>query len=620
LALALLLATWPWLIERALAPPAEWRLASASFATTVDDPDARPVALPHRWHGPAAAAAGTSSAADCGECRTAWYRFDLGAAAPARAQPQALWLTDVGRNAAAYLNGRLLGSGGRFSDPAARLGAQSMWLPVPPQAWNDDTNRLYLLVKVDRARFGHLGAPALGPEAALQTRERWRSALLLTMPQVLATGAAMLGLVMAVLWAYRRPEADYGALAAVLLAWALHHFSAAVTEPPLADIAWDAWLGASFALVAAALGWLALRLGRRSRSAALVLACLAVLSVACAAAAPLEATGAAIDATRSVLLLAAAGAGLAIAAAGWAPTDGRLLAPGALFALTAATAALWPWVATAAPAQPPVLALPFAMALLGGALGWLLLLRFVHTLDAAELLAADLEALVRERTAELSAQFERVRELERRETIAAERERLMRDMHDGVGGHLVSILAMIEAGAGAPAQRPAELATAVRDALDDMRLMIDSLEPVDDDLNAVLAMFHDRLAPRLRAAGVALHWEVELLPQVSGLTPARVLHVLRILQEAVTNAVRHGQASNIGIRAAVAGDSLRITISDDGKGFDPPSVRRGRGLVNLHRRATEVGASLQLESTPGRGASVELRLQTAPPSATVSPS
>jgi signal transduction histidine kinase len=615
--LALLLASWPWMLERLLAPPAEWRLSSASFASTVDDPLARMVRLPHRWLG---ATVGAGVAADCAACRTAWYRFDLGAAAAARSEPQALWLTDVGSNAAAYLNGRLLGSGGRFSDPAARLGVHSLWLPVPQQAWNDGDNRLYLLVKAERGRFGHLGAPALGPEAELQARERWRSALMLTLPQVLATAAAMLGLVMALLWAYRRREADYGALAAVLLAWAAQHFSAAVVEPPLGDAAWDAWLGASFALFVAALGWFAWRQARvrvqprAAGGAALIGALGFPLVVALAAAAPLEPSGLAIDAMRSVLMAFAALAGAALVVAGWSSADGRLLVPGALLALTTAAAALWPWLAAQPPAAAPVLALPWAMAVFAGSLGWLLLLRFVHTLDAAELLAEDLEALVRERTTELQAQFERVRELERREAIAAERERLMRDMHDGVGGHLVSMLAMIEAADSGSARGPQALATAVRDALDDMRLMIDSLEPVDDDLNAVLAMFHDRLAPRLRAAGVALHWEVELLPQVAGLTPARVLHVLRILQEAVTNAVRHGRAKGLRLDAAGGERGVHIELTDDGAGFDPACTGSGRGLNNMRRRAALAGAALQIDAAPGRGTRVrlELPLQAAP--------
>jgi signal transduction histidine kinase len=247
---------------------------------------------------------------------------------------------------------------------------------------------------------------------------------------------------------------------------------------------------------------------------------------------------------------------------------------------------------------------PIAVPILLGVAGWLLLLRFVETLNAVELLNIDLETMVQSRTAELRSQFERVRELERERTIAAERERLMRDMHDGVGGHLVSMLAMLEAGH----RQPVELATTVRDALNDMRLMIDSLEPVDDDLNAVLAMFRDRLVPRLRAAQVDLHWDVELLPALPGLTPARVLHVLRMLQEAVTNAIRHGHARTLWIDAVAATDGVRIRVRDDGGGFDPLAAAGGRGLANLRRRAAEVGAALDIESAPGQGTTVSLLL------------
>jgi signal transduction histidine kinase len=157
-------------------------------------------------------------------------------------------------------------------------------------------------------------------------------------------------------------------------------------------------------------------------------------------------------------------------------------------------------------------------------------------------------------------------------------------------------------------RRPGELATVVRDALDDMRLMIDSLDPVDDDLNAVLAMFHDRLAPRLRASNVELHWNVELLPAVPGLTPARVLHVLRILQEAVTNALRHGRARTLWISASSGEEGVTIRVRDDGRGFEPGAAGGGRGLRNLQRRAAEIGAVLAIDSAPGRGATVAVTL------------
>jgi signal transduction histidine kinase len=205
-------------------------------------------------------------------------------------------------------------------------------------------------------------------------------------------------------------------------------------------------------------------------------------------------------------------------------------------------------------------------------------------------------------------QFARVRELERSQVVADERERLMRDMHDGVGGNLVSLLAMIEGGRSEPAQ----LSRAVHDALDDMRLMVDSLEPVDDDLNAVLASFHDRLAPRLQAAQVQLHAAVELLPPVPGLTPARVLHILRMLQEAVGNALRHGQAHTLWIEARALADGVQLSVRDDGCGFDPAQARPGRGLKNLRRRSEAVGASLHIDSLPGAGCRIAWVLPLAP--------
>ena len=237
-----------------------------------------------------------------------------------------------------------------------------------------------------------------------------------------------------------------------------------------------------------------------------------------------------------------------------------------------------------------------------------MLLRFVQTLNAVELLNIDLEGMVQARTAELQEQFQRVRELERREAIANERERLMRDMHDGVGGHLVSVLAMIEA----DRRRPGELAEVVRHALEDMRLLVDSLEPVDDDLNAVLAMWHDRLAPRLRVAGVHLQWDVELLPPVPGLSPARVLHLLRILQEAVSNALRHGHARTLALEAASSEGVVRIRLQDSGSGFDTGASHSGRGLKNMRRRAGAAGASLDIRSAPGQGTSVTLGLPLTP--------
>ncbi len=81
------------------------------------------------------------------------------------------------------------------------------------------------------------------------------------------------------------------------------------------------------------------------------------------------------------------------------------------------------------------------------------------------------------------------------------------------------------------------------------------------------------------------------------------------MREAVSNAVRHGRAKRIAVRAARADDRLALSISDDGGGFSPDSAGgAGRGLGNMQARAVALGGELQVESAPGRGTRIVLVL------------
>jgi signal transduction histidine kinase len=587
--------------EQAAAPPAAWRITQAAAGAVLDDDRLLPQALPHRWRDDAAAGSGPA---------TRWYRLQR-PLAQAPDEAQAVYLPSLRDNAAAYLNGRFLGQGGPFADPVARLGARPLWLPAPAALWQAGDNRLYLLLKADPAWRGQLPALAVGPEAVLQPAWQTREALAVTLPQLLATAAGVLALTLGVLAAYRRRERAYAWLALAAAAAAAAAYVGGAVEAPLALPAWDllaaGLTGVSLAALGALVPWLVpvsrstLLPGHRlavSMAGSGLLLVPGLLMVATAVAGP--------DAAGGCIQLALLGGGLWLARRAWCAVDAPLLAAAAFTvpALLLDGLRLPPMGAWSLAGAEPLPLQPYALALLLGTAAWRLLLRFVETLNAVELLNIDLEALVQARTAELQMQFERVRELERRQVVADERERLMRDMHDGVGGHLVSVLAMIEGGRSAPAQ----LSRAVRDALDDMRLMIDSLEPVDDDLNAVLASFHDRLAPRLQAAQVQLHAQVELLPPVPGLTPARVLHILRMLQEAVGNALRHGQARTLWIEARAKAGDVHLSVRDDGCGFDPAQARPGRGLKNLRRRSEAVGARLHIDSRPGAGCRIAWEL------------
>ena len=156
--------------------------------------------------------------------------------------------------------------------------------------------------------------------------------------------------------------------------------------------------------------------------------------------------------------------------------------------------------------------------------------------------------------------------------------------------------------------RPSDVTEALRGALADMRSVIDSLDPKVSDLGALLGIFRSRVDPLLRARDVKLLWRVGELPADTSLGAEGFLNVLRILQEAVHNAVTHGAAREIALATRCEADAIVISVSDDGPGFDVGAVAAGRGLGNMRRRASAVGAEVDVARVEPHGTRVELRL------------
>lgn len=234
----------------------------------------------------------------------------------------------------------------------------------------------------------------------------------------------------------------------------------------------------------------------------------------------------------------------------------------------------------------------YAVPLLLAMQGLVLVNRFVQALRAGEHFTSELEARVQAKSRELERRHEEIQQLERERTLALERERLMRDMHDGAGGHLVSSLALLKSkGIDDP-----DLAAALTGALTDLRLMIDSLDPVDDDLNAVLGMLRDRMQPILKGSGLRVTWQIERLPALPDLGPHLVLQILRILQEALTNVIRHAAARHLTVSARFDPSlrSARLCVQDDGRGLE--GAGSGRGLKNMRTRTGRLGATLRISS------------------------
>ncbi|RYF65532.1 MAG: sensor histidine kinase, partial [Comamonadaceae bacterium] len=262
--------------------------------------------------------------------------------------------------------------------------------------------------------------------------------------------------------------------------------------------------------------------------------------------------------------------------------------------------------------------LPVAMMLFVLLMGWLILSRYARQSSAYQRLSSSLDEKVHQRERELAVSYALLQQEHAQHAALQERQRIMRDIHDGVGAQLVGLLSLIGKGRSSQAQ----LREHANAALDELRMAVDAMQPVDGDLTTVLATLRYRLQPRLAATGIQVDWQVQELPTLESLTPHLVLQIQRILLEAFTNVLRHAQASTVRVSARhEAGPGspphLLLEIADNGVGMnDPARERGGQGLANMRARAQAIGAMLEITAAPGQGTCVRVALPVAPSPAT----
>lgn len=193
--------------------------------------------------------------------------------------------------------------------------------------------------------------------------------------------------------------------------------------------------------------------------------------------------------------------------------------------------------------------------------------------------------------------------------VLEERRRMARDLHDGLAQELAFISGQTARLATAEAAPPilGQVSAAADRALGEARRAIAALtRPLDEPLEAVLAEVADEVAAR---SGL----EVEF--QSSGhveVPPATREELARVVREALTNAARHSRASHVRVTVS-NGQGLRVSIADDGVGFDPAQVRApgrygGFGLKSMRERIAGLGGSLRIGSAPGAGTEIEVFL------------
>lgn len=204
---------------------------------------------------------------------------------------------------------------------------------------------------------------------------------------------------------------------------------------------------------------------------------------------------------------------------------------------------------------------------------------------------------------ELEQLHARERERAKAQAVTDERARIVRDMHDGLGSQLVGMLSAVES----DGFTRDELLDELNEALSQLRLTIDSLEPIGDDLSSLLGQLRYRLDTRLRKAGFKVVWDVAPLPADGPLTASSINHLQRLLYETFSNVIKHSGAASVWVHASHDESTgvNRIVVRDDGRGFEVGGTV-GRGLGNLAHRAAQLGADLDVRSQPGQGTQVSL--------------
>ena len=213
------------------------------------------------------------------------------------------------------------------------------------------------------------------------------------------------------------------------------------------------------------------------------------------------------------------------------------------------------------------------------------------------------------RAQQLATQLEqgqqRLLEAQHQQTVLRERQRVMHDMHDGLGSAMSSSLMLLERGELTVPQA----AVVMRECVDDLRLVVDSLEPTSKDISTLLGMLRYRLQHRFEAAGVRVHWQMADLPTLTWLEPSLALDLLRLTQEAITNALKHGVATELRLTARHNDNAIELVVHDNGCGFDPANAKMtGRGIRTMQTRAQRLNAQLSIESTPDTGTKISVRL------------
>ena len=519
-------------------------------------------------------------------------------------EPYMLFMPRIGNAYSIALNGTVLATAGRLQTHGeAWSSKQPISIGFPADLLREQ-NELTIQLRGDAGRRAGVSAVMLGPARLVEPHYTRAYAGRVLVPWVATTFSVLVSAFCLLLWLQQR-EKLYAWACIGEAVWALVVLDVTMEWTPLRWYFWGAllfalravWVWALYIIIEQVFG------ARPPRERAL----LQGLLWAAPFCALVLAFGSSLPARLLRLLLALFSAGLSLRLV-WdlrkrATTERVLLSLGLMALLVAGIhdAVASQFISSA---FGELTWAKYVGMLLGLTIMWVVSKRFRLARAEALQLQASLAQRIEQKERELRESFERLSQLERARAVTAERERILRDMHDGVGANLATAMRQLQSGT-APAE---EVAATLRDSLDHLKLSIDAMNLPSGDVNALLASLRYRLERRIAQAGLTVDWQVDELPHWDRGGDQSMRHLQFLLLEAISNALQHAQASTLTLAARTEGGSIEISVRDDGCGGCTDS---GGGLQSMRERARAIGAQLAVENAEP-GTRVRVTLTTSP--------
>ncbi len=597
------LASWVWVALLSLAAlhaqgqtrdasGVRW-IESATLREASAPPDTgRPVQLSDAWNG---------------IDRSGTWVYETTFSGPDQPEPWGLYIPRVGNRARITLNGQVVGQLGALSQDTSDYAQRPHFFFLPETAMNATGNTLQIVVQGERARYAGLSTFAVGPVTQVQRMYFWRDLAQTQGSFAIVTIASLFAVASGALAGVLRDKTFLLFALACFFCAVRTMYALAVNTHPLDHRVWSWIVDTAFAgyLVSLSLFCLdVIKLQRRW-----VVGVTVVLIAITLVLVPMHAFGR-LAWARQLWTMSMVIYSMLFSAAlvyHWWRRPSTVTRVLGVAGLAAVSLGLHDHLLVfyTKDGFGSFALTRYSLLLFMGAMLWVLVNRFAHQQKRESNIREQLQTELEAKTSALITQFKSQALLIESMAHAKERERLVHDLHDGIGLQLNTLLYMAED----RADTRSDMLQEVRTAIEQMRLLVDNSQRFEGSFPELLGQVRHRIESRLCRVGIQLQWHVQVPFTATNVDPSKAIAFQHLLFELTTNVIKHAQAKRMRIDLTTDSTDhhILLTVSDDGIGFDPTRTKGGGGRRSIQRRLRDLEAPQDADlKAPGQGCHVNM--------------